>query len=760
MENIYPLNIIMGFFWHRKREELASGRKLFFILNFLILFSYLFFTPTFSNAQKLDFSYSYQNVTRNSGGGTLENGDIIEVHALVKVNATTKSFYYIDSIPTGTQYVSNSLKIVTNEGLLFKGPYTNTSNDDLGVYVGTGNSRIRVNIGTGASNATSGPGFGSTSGGGIVTPGDKPKFYGTTLFIVAYQLKITASFGDTIHLTGNYYFDTSGVNQTFRFDYAGIKIIQNSGLCNNFSSASFTTDSSFGHGSIQNRLLPVIGGNQYTKINMGANAPGDGYYAIANNTSADGTTDNTGPYKPTTNAHRVFGGFWDIIGDHTGAVDPAAGNPPVAPGTDGGYMLVVNAAFPTGEAFSQTISNVCPNTNYEFSAWVRNICGVCGIDQNSAPTYTPGVLPNLSFGVNGVDYYTTGNIPYDKTWQKRGFMYKTGPSETSFNISIKSNAAGGGGDDWVIDDIKLATCYPNLQMNPSDTATACAGWPITLSDTIKSYFNNYGNYRWETSTDGINWTPSNLGSTRAPHLVNGLYVYYVDTVITPKKSDSATYFRVKVATTSGNLSATNCSVDKSQKVFLKVYSTSCPLLDVKILNFNGAIINDKAVLKWAAQNENDLKQYVVQRSPDGIHFSDIGQLSTVNGLNTANYTLADPESVFNVVYYRLQLVNRINNDLKYSRIISLYNKNTPFKITTINPFTSSVKMDVFLPAQGNVEFSLCDMYGNAVNKKVAQLYQGNSQVSIDNVSGLPPGLYILRALYNGSVLQYKLIKTY
>jgi hypothetical protein len=491
-----------------------------------------------------------------------------------------------------------------------------------------------------------------------------------------------------------------------------------------------------------------------------ANAPGDGYYAIANNTSADGTTDNTGPYKPTTNAHRVFGGFWDIIGDHTGAVDPAAGNPPVAPGTDGGYMLVVNAAFPTGEAFSQTISNVCPNTNYEFSAWVRNICGVCGIDQNSAPTYTPGVLPNLSFGVNGVDYYTTGNIPYDKTWQKRGFMYKTGPSETSFNISIKSNAAGGGGDDWVIDDIKLATCYPNLQMNPNDTATACAGWPITLSDTIKSYFNNYGNYRWETSTDGINWTPSNLGSTRAPHLVNGLYVYYVDTVITPKKSDSATYFRVKVATTSGNLSATNCSVDKSQKVFLKVYSTSCPLLDVKILNFNGAIINDKAVLKWAAQNENDLKQYVVQRSPDGIHFSDIGQLSTVNGLNTANYTLADPESVFNVVYYRLKLINRVNDDLKYSRIISLYNKNTPFKITTINPFTSSVKMDVFLPAQGNVEFSLCDMYGNAVNKKVAQLYQGNSQVSIDNVSGLPPGLYILRALYNGSVLQYKLIKTY
>lgn len=759
MKNIYPLNIIMGFFWHRKREEFASGRNIFSILAFLILFLSLFFIPSISSAQKLTFSYSYENITRNSVGGTLENGDIIEVHALVMVNATTNSFYYIDTIPSGTSYMSNSVKIVTNEGLTFRGPYTDKGGDDLGIYDKPKN-QLRVNIGSGASNPNPGPAFGSVSGGGTVTPGDKPKFYGNTLFMVAYQLKITASFGDTIHLTGNYYFDTSGTKTKYRFDYGGIKIIQNSGLCNNFSSASFTTDSSFGSGNIQNRALPVLGGNDYSKVNMGANAPGDGFYAIANNTSADGTTNNAGAYKPTTNAHRVFGGYWDIIGDHTGAADPAAGNPAVAPGTTGGYMLVVNAAFPTGEAFHQTISNVCPNTNYEFSAWVRNICKVCGIDSTSTSTYTPGVLPNLSFAVNGVDYYTTGDIAYSGTWQKRGFMYKTGPSETSFNIAIKNNAAGGGGNDWVIDDIKLATCYPNLQMNPSDTATACAGWPITLSDTIKSYFNNYGNYRWETSTDGINWVPSNLGSTRVPQLINGLYVYYVDTVITPKKTDSATYFRVKVATTSGNLGASNCAVDKSQKVFLKVYSANCPLLDVTILNFGGTIINDKAVLKWAVQNGNDLKEYVVQRSPDGIHFSDVGRVSAINDMNTANYTFADPESGYNVVYYRLQLINRVNNNLKYSRIISLYNKNTPFKITTINPFTSSVKMEVFLPAQGSVEFNLCDMYGNAVNKKTAQLYQGNSQVSIDNVSGLPPGLYILRALYNGSVLQYKLIKTY
>ncbi|MGH2646059.1 MAG: hypothetical protein ACRDE8_00765, partial [Ginsengibacter sp.] len=234
-----------------------------------------------------------------------------------------------------------------------------------------------------------------------------------------------------------------GSIQQQRLNYGAIKVALNRALCNNFASATFTAESSFGSGSIQNRFAPAIVPG-YTKTDLGANSPADNYYSIANNTSADGNTSNAWPYQPTPNAHRVFGGFWDIIGDHTGAASQAVGNPPVAPGQPGGYMLVVNAAFTAGEVYRDTIKNVCPNTNYEFSAWIRNLCGVCGIDQNGTSTYTPGVLPNLSYTINDVDYYTTGNILHNTFWQKRGFIYKTGPAETQFTITIKNNAAGGG----------------------------------------------------------------------------------------------------------------------------------------------------------------------------------------------------------------------------------------------------------------------------------------------------------------------------
>lgn len=744
----------------RSKRFFCKGGFFLFTITFLLVLG-LFLFPSSVKAQRLIFSYSYQNVTRNSTGGTLENGDIIEVHALVKVNSKTKTFYYIDSIPAGTQYVSNSLKIVTNEGLTFRGPYTDASGDDLGLYVNSGTPRLRVNIGTGASNPTS-DSVSSTNGGGTVTPGDKPKFYGTTLFIVAYRLQITAGFGDTIHLTGNYYFDTSstGTKTTYRFDYAGIKIIKNSSLCNNFSSASFTTDSSFGSGNIQNRALGVVGGNEYTKINMGANSPADGYYAIANNTSADGTTDNTGPYTPTPNSHRVFNGFWDIIGDHTGATNRALGNLPVAPGTNGGYMLVVNAAFPTGEAFRQTISNVCPNTNYEFSAWVRNICGVCGIDSNSLATHQPGVLPNLSFAVNDVDYYTTGDIPHDNSWQKRGFMYKTGPTESSFTISIKNNAAGGGGNDWVLDDIRLVTCYPNLSMNPSDTATACAGYPITLSDTVKSYFDTYVYYRWETSADGLNWAPVNAGSSKVPTVENGLYVYHVDTVLVPVKADSATYYRVKVGTTTSNLNNPNCSVYNSQRMFLKVYSSTCPILGVSLLDFTGTFVNDKSLLKWTSENEDNLLAYEVEKSFDGIHFTNEGIVTALHQKGASAYTFTDRQNIVTTTFYRLKLLTKSDTGYKYSKIVSVYKTQSAFTITTVNPFKNRVKMNVFVPSEGVIEFNLCDIFGNVVRNKTAELYKGNSLQTLDDVFNLPTGIYILRAVFNGDVVQNKLVKSY
>ncbi len=743
MKKFYPLSNYFSF-----------NKGFLFIKRAIAIF--ILFSFSIPLSAQVTFSYSYLNVTRSNGGGTLEKGDIIEVRALAKIDSKISNFYYIDTIRPGTQYINNSLKIVTNEGLLFRGPYTNTSGDDLGVYDISGSTpRIRINVGTGAANPVSGTGaaqFGSTSGGGTVSPGDKPKFYGTTLIIVAYQLLVTANFDDQIYLTGNYFYDSTtskGITvpgKKYRFDYAPIKIVHNQALCNNFSSATFTAESDFGSGKTQNRPLAAnVPG--YIKTNMGANAPNDNYYAIANNTSSNGTTG------------QVFGA-WDIIGDHTGAVNAAIGNAPAKVGVEGGYMLVVNAAYATGEAYRDVIKNVCPNTYYEFSAWIRNICGKCSADSNGTSKNLPGALPNLAFTINDIDYYTTGNIDYTQTWVKRGFIYKTGPAETQFTITIKNNAAGGGGNDWVLDDIKLATCYPNLIMNPNDTARACTGGDyMLLSDTVKSYFNNYGNYCWEKSMDGINWTSTGVCGKKDPVLIDGLYVYYVDTAFVPTKADSGTFYRLKVGTTEPNLGNPNCAVNGSQRVFLKVNGVGCKPVEAKILAFSAIIENSGSKLKWVTENEINLKEYIIERSFDGIHFSKVGTVAALSNAKGGTYVFEDPQNISNIVYYRLQLMNADRDSYKSSKTIVLYNRSAPFKISTVNPFRNNLKIDVFVPENGLAEVALYDIYGNAVIKRTYQMNKGNSTKEITNARALPSGIYILRALYNGISIQQKLIKT-
>ncbi|HEV8081729.1 MAG TPA: T9SS type A sorting domain-containing protein [Chitinophagaceae bacterium] len=759
MKKIYNQSLLQFFFRKVKLSGKLFSVKCFFTLTFLCIMQ-LFTSPALI-AQKLEFSYSYINITRGIGGGTLEQGDIIEVRALVKVNAITNNFYYIDTMRTGTQYVTNTLKIVTNEGLTYQGPFTNAPLDDKGVYATTGGiGRVRVNIGTGAANPDNGIAtFGVNTGGGTITPGvNKPLFYGKTLLVVAYRLLITANYGDTIHLTGNFYVDTSGVKTTYRFNYPGIKIIQNQALCNNFSSASFTADSSFKSGNTQNRALPAIVPG-YIKVNMGANAPVDNYYAIANNTSSNGTTNNAGPYVPIPNPNRVFGGYWDIIGDHTGAASPVIGNPPTPAGQPGGYMLVVNAAYPAGEAFRDTIKNVCPNTYYEFSAWIRNICGKCGIDSNSNSTYTPGVLPNLAYAINDVDYFTTGNIAYDQKWVKRGFIYKTGPTETQFNITIKNNAAGGGGNDWVIDDIKLATCYPNLIMNPSDTATSCVGYPVYLSDTVKSYFNNYTNWCWEKSSDAITWASTGVCGTRIPSLVNGQWVYNVDTTFISVQADSGKYYRLKVATTFPNVSNISCAVDNSQKIFLKVYSVSCSVLTSKLLTFAGNNLNEKAILKWSTDNEEGIKEYEIQKSTDGVHFLRLGIISSNQSANGSSYIFYDPEFNLNLSYYRLKLVSASNNADIYSKIIVLGNRSSFVKVSIVNPFKNNLKIDITVSEDGKLSLNLYDIYGRIVSNKKMQLSKGNTKVELENIDNLSSGIYILNTSFNNLLVKNKLMKT-
>lgn len=429
-------------------------------------------------------------------------------------------------------------------------------------------------------------------------------------------------------------------------------------------------------------------------------------------------------------------------------------------------MLAVNSAYQLSIANNQTITGLCEDTYYEFSAWFRNVCKRCGIDsmgRGASNVSVPagyldlpgndssGVKPNLTFQIDGIDYYVSGNIDYSGTWGqwvKKGFVFKTGIGQTSLTISIKNNAPGGGGNDWAMDDITFASCLPGLNMRPGPAPSYCLNGQVRLSAIVSTYYNNYQYYQWERSTNGgSTW----VAAPELPGVQTFSYDYdgvnYTDSVAIPSFLANATYngyrYRIKVATSTGNLATSSCSIYQGNTIAITVNS-SCTVLDVDILQFQGQLSNKQSLLTWQARADQNPHSFEIERSDDGIQFTKIGTVAGIlNGL-TNQYSFTDPEPLSGKKFYRLKIITQGTS--KYSEVINLSLGGTGKLVlkSLVNPFTSLLQFQIESPEADKIHVDLFDTYGKLVFSVPTTLRKGNNSVAIETMGFLAKGTYILR----------------
>jgi len=709
---------------------------------------------------------SYVNISKGVTGGTFEPGDTLEIRAAIAVGGgtTITKVRYNDSIDTNFTYLPNSLKILTNEGLTFRA-YTDAAGDDPAMFDNT-TKTLRINLGPTATNAIN-TGT-ATATAGTIAYNNKPSFYGNYCIMVAsfrVQIKASISINTMISLpSGAFRFIQSSTAMTVNFLPNDIMLFQNLGRCSNFvgSNAVIENNGTFGSGTTQNRTASaIIPGYAFT--NFSSNLPNDGFYGIANNSSATGATNN-GVLKP--HASRVFT-IWDIIGDHTGATDPAAGNNAVAPGLPGGYMAVVNASYATSPAIQQDVANLCTNTYYDFGAWFRNICSLCACDSNGRGAtnaafngpYKPGVKPNLTFQLDGIDYYTTGDLPYTGLWEKKGFTYLTGATQTAFTLTIRNNSPGGGGNDWAVDDVSLSTCEPNVDLNITPVLLGCDGVQVNFGVTVKCYFPNYTFYKWQKSTDGgATWFDTGVSGNETPANISGQWQYTATyPAFTANYIDSGHRYRVAVATTVANLASSSCAYSNNQNTMLKIIDCS-HIVDVHLNNFSGQVINKKASLKWFSSNENNLSHYEIEKSEDGQHFIKIGSLVAWNRNSTSFYDFTDMAAISAPVYYRLKMTGK-DELFKYSKTILLGNTATGFMINSVsNPIQHKVSVDYIAPHNGELLIHLFDSYGKLVSGATQKATSGSNKATLEGLNQLAAGIYTIHFTFENMRISKRVVK--
>ena len=751
--------------------------RLFFLLHYVTITSLILLITEKGKCQSIDFGKSYINITKGVNGGTVETNDTLEIRAsLVVRSGTYDSCRFQDVVPTGTTFISGSVSVLTNEGKYYK-QFTDAYGDDQG-WISGSNITIHLGYKTGASPATA-------YRRGRVANTHKPSYYGSTCIMIAsYRVRVTAATGTNISTGGGNITYKNGANpiQTNTFPSNTLQVYSNYGICSNtvgVNAIGTETNGTFGSGQPRNRGTSANVPSGYTYNIFDVNSPQDYYYGIANNTSTrqNYSTLNTWA-KPDASSptHRIFN-VWDIIGDHTGAASPTAGNAAAdtVANPNAGYMLVINAAYRIDSAFQQTISGLCPNTYYEVSCWMRNICSKCGCDSNGVgnsgggyiPTATgdsSGVRPNLTFEIDGIDYYTTGNILYTGEWIKKGFTFLTGASQTSFTLKFFNNAPGGGGNDWALDDISVSTCSPSMLYGPTQNPIVCDSNILILTDTVRSYFNNYVYYKWQRSTNGgSSWTDETSPAGPVSPTWNGTAWEYVVSYTIPTSqtqlSNNGDLYRLVVATSLSNLSDVNCRFSDPTIVTLNVIDCNDPL-KTELLSFIGRNENDRGLLNWTTALETEPVNFDIEKSADGISFYRIGTLPGYNnGAELNEYLFIDPEALNNKNYYRLRL-HSYDGKSKYSKTIQLSSGNDIFSfISVINPFGNNLKFEVSSDKSSVAEAELIDQTGKTVRKKIFEVSAGINKLTVENTSVLSPGLYYLRIISGGVVLRKRVLKT-
>ena len=240
----------------------------------------------------------------------------------------------------------------------------------------------------------------------------------------------------------------------------------------------------------------------YTYI--ASSCPNDGYYTITNYTTG------------------CFNNSWlTVSADHTG----------------GGNYMLVNASYQPGDFFISTVTDLCPNTTYEFSAWVLNVM----------QPFFPSIRPNLTFRIEKPDgtvlaSYDSGDVPVQgsPTWVQYGFLFTTPVDNAQIVLRLRNNAPGGQGNDLAIDDIAFRPCgakiMAGIQNNTTDTIDVCEGNTnsYTFSGNASSQYQSPV-YQWQLSKDeGITWSdiPGATETTymRLPTAARGKYWYRLTVV--------------------------------------------------------------------------------------------------------------------------------------------------------------------------------------------------------------------------------------
>ena len=221
-------------------------------------------------------------------------------------------------------------------------------------------------------------------------------------------------------------------------------------------------------------------------------------------------------------------------------------------------------------------------------------------------------------------------------------------------------------------------------------------------------------------------------------------------------------FRLRTGAKSSGVSG---AADRMYSFWFKSFSFQAPitqLLPVTLVDWNATFANSTVSLKWTTTVERNASHFIVERSFDGVEYSDIAMLFAAGNSETRiDYSYADkiPAGNTGTIYYRLKMVD-MDGRSKTSdiRVVRIGTTGSDVKIMAYpNPVVNDVRITIPQNWQGKqVSYQLTNANGQMIKSYTVQ---NANQTEVISMTQVPAGMYIMRVVKAGEMAVQPIVKS-
>lgn len=357
-------------------------------------------------------------------------------------------------------------------------------------------------------------------------------------------------------------------------------------------------------------------------------------------------------------------------------------------------------------------------------------------------TYTSGMIitsatPNYMIYEAGSSYSGSNDSRHVNGWVKKlgntNFTFPVGNSQYERSIALSSLGAV---SEFAVRHYKAVS--PNY--------TSLYG-TLVLVDTSEYWTIN--RISGGSAVVTMNWDDAKIP---VPHvMITAVQAAYWD----------GTFWRSFGGTASGSTAATGSVVSNSTNAFNTNFTigSTALVLPVQLVSFTGQRNNAVNEIKWQVANESGIRHYQLQRSNDGLGFSDITTIAAYNNqAATSLYAYNDPVFMTGKIFYRLKYTD-VSGIVKYTGVIAINGGediSRDFYIVN-NPVPEKIDLFVSTALKGNYMYTITATSGQVVQTGVTAVTAGGIY-SIALRNRLAAGVYVLTLQNSQHTLQKNILK--